>query len=1024
MRSLRAMFVLALLLTCACSSEEKTKIVVAIWSDLPVPSQLDGIRIDVAGREASTRTAALAKAAWPFEVDLMAEGADDAELTVKVTALLENREIVSQSAQVSFVPDRALLLKMTLDEACVGVTCPGAYTCADGVCNRPLVIAKLPPYDPSAPLDRPDAAPVLGGIDSAIGLDVGAGYPNPMDATFDGKPQDRVSVTLDAAQPEARVESPEDAPTRVLLDVAGTSPELGTGGSVGIGGTTGSGGAAGAGSGGVYLSSGGATGSGGISGPDASDPDVATADAPMPDLRVPDAEGTCGTDLDCPASAPLCLVGVCARCTGLNDCATNASGHLCDTSTGRCVACLGDGQCTDPSAPICAAGKCTACQYATLPGGCCVAADCTSGGPNTVGVCGKTTANTCAYECDSQSKSCGTGPPCIAKDKCCTNSECNSGASGTVGTCDASTHQCAYSCDTSTHKGCRGACILKANCCEDVDCEPGYACGTGGSCAPLPGCTGTPLLGCACTSPGALACNGPHQALKLRCVAGLWSDSGTCPSGQNCGQSDGQCHDIITECLASSQYCSDSNTLQTCNDDRTAVTPTPCEGVCSTNACQPPICGDKKTQGARGEECDDGNTATADGCEPDCKASKVVEISAGAGFTCALLSSGEARCWGDNSSAQLGLGSTTQYYTSQPYTLGPVNFGTKATAISSGFNHTCVLLSDGSVRCWGANSSGQHGQGDATARTSVAPAISFSAPVVKLVAGGDTTCAVLQNGEARCWGYNGVGMLGLATTGTPSKTTPATALGPIAIGGSAAAITVQSDAVCASLQSGTVICWGSNGSGQLGRGDIMAIGGSQTPAAAPPPAMPVLPSGRTPITMASGTGHTCVLLDTGYLQCWGSNSAGQLGLGLPASGSSAAIGDDESPSTAGGVQLANVASISARGNSSCAGLVTGGLRCWGLNSKGQLGYGDTTSRGGDNASKPSVLPDISFGSGVSARQVAMGTAHTCALLSNGQVKCWGRDNLGQLGDATVLSGTIDYVAKTPDQLSAVQVFPP
>jgi alpha-tubulin suppressor-like RCC1 family protein len=230
--------------------------------------------------------------------------------------------------------------------------------------------------------------------------------------------------------------------------------------------------------------------------------------------------------------------------------------------------------------------------------------------------------------------------------------------------------------------------------------------------------------------------------------------------------------------------------------------------------------------------------------------------------------------------------------------------------------------------------------------------------------------------------------------------------------------------VCASLQGSTVLCWGSNGSGQLGRGDTIAVGGTQAPAAATPPAAAIMPSGRSVIAMASGSGHTCALMDNNYLECWGSNGTGQLGLGLPPSGSSIAIGDDEAPATFGGLQLANVTSICTRGTSTCAGLVTGGLRCWGQNSKAQLGYGDITPRGGDNTTKPSNLPDVSFGSGVAATLIAMGSTHVCALLNNSQVKCWGRDNLGQLGNATVMSGSTDYVTQTPDQLPAVQVFPP
>jgi alpha-tubulin suppressor-like RCC1 family protein len=169
-------------------------------------------------------------------------------------------------------------------------------------------------------------------------------------------------------------------------------------------------------------------------------------------------------------------------------------------------------------------------------------------------------------------------------------------------------------------------------------------------------------------------------------------------------------------------------------------------------------------------------------------------------------------------------------------------------------------------------------------------------------------------------------------------------------------------------------------------------------------------------------------MDNGYLECWGGNSAGQLGLGLPASDPSRNIGDDEAPAKNGGLQLENVIAVYAKNTSTCARLLTGGTRCWGLNSKGQLGYPDITNKGDTNLDKPSVLNDISFGAGVSATSIAMGSTHVCALLNSGQVKCWGRNNAGQLGNGQILTGSTDFIGgsstSTPDLLPAVQILPP
>jgi cysteine-rich repeat protein len=521
-----------------------------------------------------------------------------------------------------------------------------------------------------------------------------------------------------------------------------------------------------------------------------------------------------------------------------------------------------------------------------------------------------------------------------------------------------------------------------------------------------------------------MKCNGARQALKLKCVGGVWADNGTCSAGENCDQTDGQCHTIIARCQtsASAAFCGDQNTLQTCNADHTATTPTACAGICSAAQCQDPRCGDGKIEASIGETCDDGNLTAADGCEADCKDSTVVGLSAGTGFTCALLGSGAVRCWGDNTYGQLGLADTDPHI-AFPYQIATVTFGEKATQIASGANHTCVALAGGGVRCWGRNELGQLGQGDITARTGPAPLISFGSAVSVLSAGGNTTCVVLQNGEVHCWGSNSSGMLGLATTTQPSKTTAATALGAVSVGGTASTVAVGTTAVCATIASGaTVVCWGNNSFGQLGRGDMTTVGTTTTPAAAPAPATPTLPSSRSAAVLASAYGHACARLDNGYLECWGDNAAGQLGLGLPGSGSTISIGDDEAPATNGVLQLTGVSTVVAGGGSTCAKSITGGVRCWGENTKGQLGYGDITNKGGDSATKPTALSDLTFGAGITAQSLVLGTAHTCALLSNGEVRCWGQNQLGQLGNGTRALSSPDYVAQTPDQLAAVRIF--
>ncbi len=701
----------------------------------------------------------------------------------------------------------------------------------------------------------------------------------------------------------------------------------------------------------------------------------------------------CAENQDCVPPGTTCKVGKTSCTTGTSVCVLSAnaadgsdcgSGRVC--SSGSCVACANGATCTPAGAP---------CHKGAL--------DCSSGLP----------------ECKDQGTYQPNGTGC-GTDLVCNNGSCAVCRAGTVCTPDDNV------CKTGQTECTTGASVCKAtgNVPDSprVSCGPGMSC-SAGTCAINPGCGSAAALDCPCAGAGSLNCNGARQALKLKCTGGVWVDNGTCLTGQNCDQSDGQCHTMISRCQTSAVFCDASDTLQTCNADYTATTPTPCVGICSANACQPPVCGDGKEQPSLAEECDDGNLTPGDGCEANCKTSTVVGLSAGDNFTCALLGSGAVRCWGDNTYGQLGLTDRDPHNTVYPYQIGLVTFGTEtATQIASGSSHTCVALSGGGVRCWGANDWGQLGQGDTTVRNGPAPTISFSSPVKALVAGGSETCAVLENGSVRCWGANGSGALGLATTEHVSRTQAATALGAVSIGGTASSVVVGAGFVCATLATGSPICWGNNDLGQLGRGDTTSIGATETPAAATPPATPILPTSRTTNLMASGASHTCARLDNGYLECWGSNLAGQLGLGLAASGTSMYIGDDEAPATSGVLVLTDVSKVFAGNASTCAKLVTGALRCWGLNTKSQLGYGDITNRGGTSATRPASLPDVSFGSGITATTVALGASHSCALLSNGEVRCWGRNHLGQLGDGTRLLVSPDYVAKTPDQLTGVRVF--
>jgi formylglycine-generating enzyme len=246
----------------------------------------------------------------------------------------------------------------------------------------------------------------------------------------------------------------------------------------------------------------------------------AIPDAP-PDLPTGDAPGSCGIDDDCPVATPMCLSGMCKKCGVTSDCAGNASGPMCNTTSGRCVTCLGDSDCTDPSKPLCGNGKCTACTYAANPNGCCVPGDCDSGGVGSTVTCNS--EHTCVYGCDATHTSCNGA--CIAIGDCCENADCNNGGPGTTGTCE-STHKCTYACD-SAHHSCNGECILKSACCIDNDCDPVtlpnecqyQGCLVDQSCGPKPRANTT-----ACAS-GAGTCDGAGSCLV--CAANQYRCNGT-----------------------------------------------------------------------------------------------------------------------------------------------------------------------------------------------------------------------------------------------------------------------------------------------------------------------------------------------------------------------------------------------------------------------------------------------------------------------------------------------------------------
>ena len=348
---------------------------------------------------------------------------------------------------------------------------------------------------------------------------------------------------------------------------------------------------------------------------------------------------------------------------------------------------------------------------------------------------------------------------------------------------------------------------------------------------------------------------------------------------------------------------------------------------------------------------------------------QVVQVSAGATHTCAITTTGAAKCWGNNSNGRLGNGTTTS--SNVPVQVTGLLSG--VSSIFSGQFHTCAIA-DSAARCWGANSSGQLGNGTSTESTVPVQVTGLTSGVSSISADGSFSCAV-HNGAAKCWGDNGYGNIG---DGTYSNTSV-----PVQVTGLTSGISSISSGpyhACSISTAGEARCWGSNNFGQLGEGT--------TTDAMVPVQVTGMTSGVSSID--AGDYHTCVIV-SGTAKCSGRNNVGQLGDGTTTNSS---IPVQVTGLTAG------VTGISANGENACA-IISGSARCWGNNANGQLGDGTAT-----NSSVPVQVTGLTAGvSSISSRQF-----HACAVVA-GAAKCWGANFGGQLGNNTRTNSSVPVTVK-------------
>jgi alpha-tubulin suppressor-like RCC1 family protein len=403
----------------------------------------------------------------------------------------------------------------------------------------------------------------------------------------------------------------------------------------------------------------------------------------------------------------------------------------------------------------------------------------------------------------------------------------------------------------------------------------------------------------------------------------------------------------------------------------------------------------------------------------------VERISAGASHMLAVRSDGTLWAWGANGNGRLGLGDTTQR-TVPTRVFSIPGLSTRPGAVAAGADHSVAVTADGLVATWGANANGQLGLGDTTQR--LTPSIVSGVNVVGSVSAGTSfTIARNANGAAAGWGLNTSGQVGDNTT--VQRLVPE----PVDDAGSLLGVAAGGEHVVAIRADGTPWVWGGNGSGQLGKGTTTAAGpddltsinlvrsksnvvaGAQhgivadpsgrvltwgangsgqlgdlsshtSPTPTPQQVRGVSDAATAPGGVAAGDAHSLAVVGDGVVLAWGSNSSGQLGNGTVTTLSG-------TPVVVSG--LSGAVAVAAGANFSMALRSDGTVWTWGLNTNGQLGLGDLSSR-----STPSQISGLT-----SVVAIAAGSTFGYAVRSDGTVRSWGQNTNGQLGDGTTTQRT-------------------
>lgn len=348
------------------------------------------------------------------------------------------------------------------------------------------------------------------------------------------------------------------------------------------------------------------------------------------------------------------------------------------------------------------------------------------------------------------------------------------------------------------------------------------------------------------------------------------------------------------------------------------------------------------------------------------EAAQMPSARLGMGFdqTCVVTDVGGLKCWGNNSSGQLGDGTKTNRLT--PVDVVGLNGGVAASI--SGLGSSCALLLAGAVKCWGQGYFGELGNGATTTQLTPVSVSGLSSGATQLTGGNLHACALTDSGGVKCWGANQF----YGSVGDGTLTNRSSPVDVVDLSSGVASISSLAFSTCALMTDGAVKCWGSNYYGELGDGTTVD---RYTP-------VNVVGLGSDVSAISVGGEHVCILTTGGGVKCWGYNGYGQLGDGTTT--------DEKMPVDVVGLG-SGVTAIAAGAEHTCAMMSSGAVKCWGRNEYGEVGDGTTTNR---------LTPTDVYGLAQGIAAVAGGALDTCALTLYNGVKCWGFNKSGQLGDGT------------------------